>query len=553
MGFRCGIKVRIIEIPLNAKRKIERHGSEANEVDADESKNERKVLSTLPGHIIHHSPKPRNNISYTNETVMEIKAVELDPNSISREVTVAGYFEDFVPKDTMDMVKSFNLPDSLKLFSFTGKLKELATIPCGKNVGLLMVVGLGKKGDCNYETIRVAYSGAILQSMSMHKENIMLFAPGILDKKREAMELSFIARLTTYRFSKFKKNSGAAKIENTYIYSGNDSRDDIKRGDVIAGGVNFARDLANMPASTGTPSFFVEQAREINGLVIDVLEREDFIRLGMGGLAAVSRGSSEPPKLLVVKYEHSESEPIMLVGKGITFDSGGISIKPSENLANLKFDKSGAAAVIGAIKAIADLQMKINVVGLMPLAENMPDGAAYKPGDIVRHHNGVTSEIISTDAEGRLVLADALSYGIERFHPRAVVDIATLTGAKMIALGHNIGAAMGNSDELMEKVMNAAKSSWEQLWQLPLTQEFKELIRSDVADIKNTGGKPAGAETAGAFLSYFVGDVPWVHLDIHGKAEPLGTTMRNYLPAGASGFGVRLMVELASAFSDRTE
>lgn len=484
---------------------------------------------------------------------MEIIAVGSNPDSIMREVTVVGYFEDFIPKSTMDLIELFNLSDSLRLFSFTGKRKEFAALPCGKNVGLLIVAGLGKRGECDYEILRIAYSGAMAQCMSMNKHNVMLIAPGILDRNREPMELSFVARLTTYSFSRFRKKSEGSGIEKAFIYSEDGDKGNAARGDVVGSGVNFARDLANMPASTGTPSFFVEQARNIEGLDVNVLEREDFIRLGMGGLEAVSRGSSEPPKLLVVRYGNSAAGPIMFVGKGITFDSGGISIKPSENLENLKFDKSGAAAVIGAIRAISELQMKVDVVGIMPLTENMPDGNAYKPGDIVRHYNGITSEIINTDAEGRLVLADALSYGIETFHPKAVVDIATLTGAKMIALGYNIGAAMGNNDELMERVMKAAEYSWEQLWRLPLTEEFRELIRSDIADIRNTGGRPAGAETAGAFLSYFVGDVPWVHLDIHGKAEPVGRTSRSYLPAGASGFGVRLLVEIASGFSEHAQ
>ena len=481
---------------------------------------------------------------------MDIKVVDDGPGVFKSDITVAAYFEDFIPKKTSELFDLCKLSESIKLFSYRGTLKEIVILPCEKKAQLVMIIGLGKKIEYNYETLRVAYSAAITQCQTLHKQSITLLAPGLLNSKVEAMELSFTARLTVYKFSKFKKNRNDLEIKNVYIYSEKGTSEDVKRGDIIGEGINFARDLANMPATTGTPSYFVDQARQIDGLSIQVLERDDFIKLGMGGLEAVSRGSSAPEKLLIAKSDNSKSDPVMFVGKGITFDSGGISIKPSENLANLKYDKSGASAVIGAIKAIAGLHMKINVVGLMPLTENMPDGNAYKPGDVVTHYNHVTSEIISTDAEGRLVLADALSYGIEKFSPRIVVDIATLTGAKMVALGHNIGAMMGNNDELMEKVMAAARSSWEMLWPLPLTQEFKDLIKSDVADIKNSGGKPAGAETAGAFLSYFVGNVPWVHLDIHGKAEPMGTTVRNYLPSGASGFGVRLMVELASAFSD---
>lgn len=484
---------------------------------------------------------------------MNITVVNSGTDAFKSDISVAPYFEDFIPNKTSKLFDLCNLSKSIKLFSFKGSLKEMVVLPCENKAQLVMLIGLGKKSEYNYETLRIAYSAAITQCQTLHKESITLIAPEVLNGKEEAMELSFTARLTVYEFSKFKKKKDAREIKTVYIYSEEGTSEDVKKGNVIGEGVNFARDLANMPATTGTPSYFVDQSRQIDGLIFEVLERDDFIKLGMGGLEAVSRGSSEPAKLLIVKYGNSKSDPVMFVGKGITFDSGGISIKPSENLANLKYDKAGAAAVIGAIKAIAELHMKINVVGLMPLTENMPDGKAYKPGDIVMHYNHVTSEIISTDAEGRLILADALSYGIEKFSPRIVVDIATLTGAKMVALGQNTAAIMGNNDELMEKMTAAAKRSWEMLWPLPLTQEFKDLIKSDVADIKNSGGKFAGAETAAAFLSYFVGNVPWVHLDIPGKTELLGTTVRNYLHSGASGFGVRLLVEFASAFSDNPE
>lgn len=238
----------------------------------------------------------------------------------------------------------------------------------------------------------------------------------------------------------------------------------------------------------------------------------------------------------------------MIVGKGITFDSGGISIKPSENLDQMKFDKCGASAVLGALKAISEAKLKVHVVGLMPLTENLPGGNAYKPGDILKHYNGKTSEIISTDAEGRLVLADALSYGVEKFKPRFIVDLATLTGACVIALGNNIAGLMTNNEEITEKLMNASRRTWERLWQLPLDEDFNEQIKSNVADIKNTGGRPGGSETAGAFLSNFVGDTPWAHLDIAGTAwTQSNTAKKDYLSKGSTGFGTRLLFELISA------
>lgn len=480
---------------------------------------------------------------------MKISALVTDAASIDRDITVAGYFEDFVPEGTAQLIRQFNLGNVLPLYSFSGKTKDIATIPCGDKAGLLILVGLGKKESFDYEALRVAFSSAISQSKPLQKDRIMLMAPGVLDANRELAELAIMARMTTYSFSRFKKQEDH-DIGMVYIQSGSGDADSVDRGDIVGRAVNFGRDLANMPATGGTPTHFVEQAQTLKGLQIEVLERKDFLKLGMGGIEAVSRGSSEPAKMIIASYRNADSQPILLVGKGITFDSGGISIKPSENLANLKFDKSGASAVLGAMKAISELALKVNVVAILPLTENMPDGNSYKPGDIVKHYNGVTSEIISTDAEGRLVLADGLAYGIEKFSPRAVLDIATLTGAKTVALGLNYGAVMTNNTELLTRIMSAAERSWERLWQLPLAQEFKDQIKSDVADIKNTGGRPGGAETAGAFLSYFVGDVPWVHLDINGRSAPLGKAMRSYLPEGGSGFGVRLIVEFVKSFEE---
>jgi leucyl aminopeptidase len=232
------------------------------------------------------------------------------------------------------------------------------------------------------------------------------------------------------------------------------------------------------------------------------------------------------------------------VGKGITFDSGGISLKPPEGMDEMKFDKCGAAAVLGTMKLVSELGLKKHVVGIMALTENLPGGNAYKPGDILKHYNGKTSEIISTDAEGRLVLADALAYGLEKYKPSRIIDLATLTGACIIALGNNYAGMMGNDDSFQRELVEASRNTWEKLWRLPLDDDFKDQIRSKVADIRNTGGRPGGAETAAAFLSYFVGETPWVHLDIAGTAWTQEKTAKtDYLPEGATGFGVRLLYE----------
>ena len=318
----------------------------------------------------------------------------------------------------------------------------------------------------------------------------------------------------------------------------------LDKAEKVAEATNYTRDIANMPPSRGTPTLFEKMARELQGVEVTAFGREDFIRLGMGGLEGVSRAATEPGKLVIMEYGPKDEKPLLLVGKGITFDSGGISIKPSEAMDEMKFDKCGASAVLGIMKLASDLKLNRHIIGMMPLTENLPGGNAYKPGDILKHYNGKTSEILSTDAEGRLVLADALSYGVEKYDPYAVIDFATLTGACVIALGNNIAGLMGTDEKLKNQIKKASSNTWEKVWELPIDQDFMDQIKSEVADIKNTGGRPGGAETAGAFLRNFVGVKPWVHLDIAGVAWTQAKTVKTpYLPHGATGFGVRLIYQ----------
>jgi leucyl aminopeptidase len=262
----------------------------------------------------------------------------------------------------------------------------------------------------------------------------------------------------------------------------------------------------------------------------------------MNALLGVAKGSAEPARFIVLEYRGGAKEhpPVALVGKGLTFDSGGISIKPAEKMEEMKSDMAGGAAVMGAIMAAADLRLPVNIVGLIPATENLPGGRAYKPGDILKSLSGKTIEIISTDAEGRLILADALTYA-ERFKPVAIIDLATLTGACVIALGDLAIGMLGTDKELKNKLRDAAEKTGERVWELPLWEDYHELIKSDVADFKNTGGRPGGAITAAAFLSKFIGKSPWVHLDIAGPAWL--TKDRSYIPKGATGIGVRLLVQ----------
>src|SRR5437660_8771410 len=322
-----------------------------------------------------------------------------------------------------------------------------------------------------------------------------------------------------------------------------------ERGRIIGESVNLTRDLANEPGVFMTPTILAERAQEVAkkfGLSIDVLDQKRMEKLGMGSLLGVSRGSDEPPKLIVLKYQprridkRHKDELLALVGKGITFDSGGISLKPGENMELMKYDMTGAATVIGTMRAIAQLKPAIPVLGIAPCAENLPSGKATKPGDVLRAMTGKTIEVINTDAEGRLVLADAISYA-KKLGATRIIDIATLTGAVSIALGDVNTGILGTDQSLIDGVIEAGREVGERFWQLPLDKEYSNQIKSDIADIKNTGGKKAGTITAAAFLKEFVDDTPWAHLDIAGTAW--GDRATPFRAKGPTGIAVRTLIE----------
>ncbi len=329
-----------------------------------------------------------------------------------------------------------------------------------------------------------------------------------------------------------------------------------ERGRIIGEAVNFTRDLANEPGAYMTPTIMAERAREIAGtfgLECDVLEREQMEREGMGALLSVARGSDEPPKLIILKYTpegqqqngatngDGKAELLALVGKGITFDTGGISLKPGENMELMKYDMTGGATVLGVMRAIAQLKPAIPVLGVVPSSENMPSGKATKPGDVVRAMNGKTIEVINTDAEGRLVLADAVCYA-KKLGATRIVDMATLTGAVSIALGDVNTGILGTDQALIDEVIEAGQDVGEKFWQLPLDKEYTKQIKSDIADIKNVGGRKAGTITAAAFIKEFADDISWAHLDIAGTAW--GDEAKPYRAKGPTGVAVRTMLRL---------
>jgi leucyl aminopeptidase len=325
-----------------------------------------------------------------------------------------------------------------------------------------------------------------------------------------------------------------------------DLQEGCRKGKITAEAAILTRDMVNEPSNYMTPASMAATAKnlaEAYGLKINVLEREQMQELKMGALLGVSQGSDRPPKFIVLRYKGNDSEKIdvALVGKGITFDSGGISLKPSDGMDEMKGDMAGGAVVMAAISAIAQLKEEINVMAVIPATENMPSGSAFKPGDILTAMNGKTIEIISTDAEGRLILADALAY-TKTFDVKYIIDVATLTGSCVVALGDICTGVFGNNQELVDKIIAAGNEAGELMWQMPMFDEYKELNKSDVADIKNTGGRWGGAITAAKFLAEFVGSTPWVHLDIAGTSSI--EKERGYSIKGATGVPVRTLVNV---------
>jgi leucyl aminopeptidase len=356
-------------------------------------------------------------------------------------------------------------------------------------------------------------------------------------------------RLSAYAFRRYKSAADAAesqKIEQLRLLTRTrraSLASAVARAEAVCAATETVRDLGNTPSNDLTPTRLAERTREIcrrSGIRFRSFGAKEMEKLGMGALLAVARGSAEPPAFLEMELpgQGRGAKTIALVGKGVTFDSGGISLKPPENMDKMKFDMCGAAAVIGTMQALAKLRTRHRVIGLVPATENMPGGAASRPGDVVRAMNGTTIEILNTDAEGRLILADALCYAA-RFKPAAIVDLATLTGAAVIALGDHCSAVLGTDQKLIDGLIRAGEKSDERLWQLPLWKIHSDEIRGETADIKNTGGRPASTIKAAAFLRAFVGDIPWAHLDIAATANV--EKERPAAPVGGTGVGVRLL------------
>jgi leucyl aminopeptidase len=441
---------------------------------------------------------------------------------------------------------------------FTGKKDDTLLLYPGGSVGRILLVGLGDAAKISARGMRRA---GMIGGKRARMLGVAEAACWIPDLAADAGSTEMMAQALAeglpfgaWHFPDYKRPATPpkpplTKIEIISASASESVQRGVARGGAIAAGQALTRGLQVLPADVCTPTFLAARAAEVaaqHGMKCTVLDREAIIAEGMHALLAVAQGSVNEPRFIVMEYEGAAGAPVVLVGKGVTFDTGGISIKPAQSMEEMKYDMSGAAAVIGTFEVLGRLRPAIRVVGLIPTAENMVSGSAYRPGDVVRSHLGKTIEVLNTDAEGRLLLADALSYA-RRYQPAAVVDCATLTGAVVIGLGHTATAVMGTDEQLIASLIAAGERSDERLWQLPLWDEYRDLIKSDIADMKNTGGRPAGSITAGWFLREFAEDYPWAHLDIAGTAYTDRDTAAQV--KGPTGVLVRLFSEFLLARS----
>ena len=452
-----------------------------------------------------------------------------------------------------DAKTSSAINQSLK--DMQGKLGKLNIIPVPgkKSAQRILLAGIGKKENITKDTIRLV-SGKIAQkARDLKLKEFSIIAPPsfVTEQISSVSQIVEGSKMALYKFDKFKTEKTDNSPDLTIIVSkSNKVSQAIKTAIIVADGAIFTKSIANLPPNECTPSTLANFAKIIskkNKMKCNIISKSELKKRGFGGITAVGQGSKNEPKLIVLEHNRGprNEKPIVLVGKAVTFDTGGISLKPGEKMDEMKFDKCGGCTVLGIMKAVSELKLPINVVGIVPSVENMPGGESYRPGDIIKLYNGKTAEILNTDAEGRLILADALSYGEKHYSPKAIIDFATLTGACIVALGTNVAGIVSNNEKLTKKINESSKRTMEEVWTLPLNQDFMDMIKSEVADMKNIGiGRAAGTITAAAFLRNAIEDTPWIHTDIAGVAwTQISTKEKSYNPKGATGFGVRLILD----------
>jgi len=500
---------------------------------------------------------------------VEIKVVAGDVAKTKADAIMVSFFEGMERPEgdiaTIDKALDGAISQLISQGEIKGKLNEITIIHSLSKLPAARVVitGLGKQQELSQDKVRGAIAKACRLLRQKEVSSIATTAQGAgiagITPEGAAQAITEGALLGVYSFRRhITREAEYGELKQLSIVSSDESElhaleQGCHKGKVMAEATNLARDMVNEPANHMTPSHMAEMAKKLAetcGLDLTVLEREQMQELGMGALLGVAQGSRQPPKFMVLHYRGGDSNEVdvALLGKGVTFDSGGISIKPSAKMDEMKGDMAGGAAVMAAISAIAQLKPKINVMAVIPATENLPSENALKPGDILTAMSGKTIEIISTDAEGRLILADALGY-VRKFGAKFMIDVATLTGACVIALGKVCTGAFGNNQELIDRIITAGAEAGELIWQMPMYDQYKEQNKSDVADIKNVGGRDGGAITAAQFLSEFAGDTPWVHLDIAGTS--MTDKEKGYLVKGATGVPVRTLVNLVLSLAKK--
>ncbi len=419
---------------------------------------------------------------------------------------------------------------------------------------MVFLIGVGDKSQLTNEKIRRAAAGSIKAARLAKAKSVVISTLESTVEQLSDYETAHSivegVKLGHYRFDKYlTQEKEKAEVETVMValetVDSTIGKKAVHDADILCDAVYLTRDLSNAPANEVYPEVLAQTASSMAkkyNIQARILDEKQIRKLKMGGLLAVNSGSARPPRFITLEYKGNPKtrDWYAIVGKGITFDSGGISIKPSAGMSEMKMDMAGAAAVIGTMQAVAALKIPVNVAGIAPCTENLPSGSAYKPGDVVTTMSGITIEVDNTDAEGRIILSDGLYYA-QRYRPKAIIDLATLTGAVVVALGMHATGMFGTSEEVMAQLKDAGEKTYERVWQLPIFEEYEKQIKSDIADVKNVGGRWAGAITAALFLKKFVGDYPWVHLDIAGTAMLDEAT--EYSPKGGSGVGVRLLTQ----------
>lgn len=496
---------------------------------------------------------------------MEFSIKSGSPEKQRSACIVVGVFESrklSVSAEVIDNASKHFLSAIIQRGDMDGKLGStllLHSVP-GTAADRVLLVGLGKEKDFREKEFRTAIATTIRALNEMGGADGTIYLTELPLKKRDAgwrvRQATIVALETLYRFDQLKSKREEARRalrKLTFCVGGRGELKGAEQalldGQAIAAGMSLTRDLGNLPSNICTPSYLADTVRKLAkeyGMKLDVLERAQMEKLGMHSLLAVAKGSHEPPKFIVAQFMNGKKgdKPVVLVGKGITFDTGGISLKPAPEMDEMKYDMCGAASVIGTLKAVAQMQLPINLIVAVPTTENMPGGGAIKPGDIVTSMSGQTIEILNTDAEGRLVLCDALTY-VERFNPACVVDVATLTGACVIALGHVASGLFANNDSLAHELLDAGQEASDRAWHMPLWDDYQDQLKSNFADMANIGGRPAGSVTAACFLARYTGKYDWAHLDIAGTAWKSGKDK------GATGRPVPLLTHFLMARAGR--